>query len=269
MYKRPILGRRFDAHVEVFCIEAERSDTRTHLAPWIPGAAVDKLLDTLDMENDRRRERARALFDAVAARFNPSSLSQPDASHGFSANFVERVGEVRGSLAVRGRLADLIVTARPLPAANADRPLMLEVALRETGRPVLICSKTTSETFGRRVAVAWNGSAEASRAVAMATDFLVAAKDVVVFSINEAGPIEPNAESLVDFLRWHGVHARSITLDGSAVSAGDMLLEQIGGAGADMLVMGADTRDRIRRLIFGSVTGTVLSQATLPVLMVD
>jgi nucleotide-binding universal stress UspA family protein len=103
----------------------------------------------------------------------------------------------------------------------------------------------------------------------MATDFLVAAKDVVVFSINEAGPIEPNAESLMDFLRWHGVHARSITLDGSAVSAGDMLLEQIGGAGADMLVMGAYTRDRIRRLIFGSVTGTVLSQATLPVLMVD
>jgi nucleotide-binding universal stress UspA family protein len=36
-----------------------------------------------------------------------------------------------------------------------------------------------------------------------------------------------------------------------------------------MLVMGAYTRDRIRRLIFGGVTGTVLSQATLPVLMVD
>ena len=141
--------------------------------------------------------------------------------------------------------------------------------MRDTGRPVLICSKTTSETFGRCVAVAWNGSTEASRAVAMATDFLVAAEDVVVLSINEAGPIEPNAESLVDFLWWHGIRARSITLDGTAVSAGDMLLEQIGEASADMLVMGAYTRDRIRRLIFGGVTGPVLSQATLPVLMVD
>jgi len=36
-----------------------------------------------------------------------------------------------------------------------------------------------------------------------------------------------------------------------------------------MPVMGVYKRDRIRRLIFGSVAGTALSQATLPVLMVD
>lgn len=263
------LGRRFNAHVEVFCIEAERSDTRTQLAPWIPGAAVDELLDRLDTESESRRKRARASFDAASARFHPTKLSEPDPDSDFSANFVERIGEVRGSLAVRGRLADVIVTARPQVADEAARPLMLEVALRETGRPVLICSRTTSDIFGRRVAVAWNGSAEASRAVAMAMDFLVAAEEVVVISINEAGVFEPDAESLVDFLRWHGVGARSVTLDGTAASAGDMLLEQIGEAGADLLVMGAYTRDRIRRLIFGSVTGTVLSQATLPVLMVD
>ena len=264
-----VLGRRFDSHVEVFCIEAERSDTRTQLAPWIPGAAVDELLDTIDVESDRRRHRARTLFDTVSARFKPPILSQPDAREGFSANFIERIGEVRGSLAVRGRLADLIVTARPPLAVDAGRPLMLEVALRETGRPVLICSKTTSETFGRRIAVAWNGSAEASRAVAMALDFLVAAEGVVVITINEAGPFEPSAEDLVHFLRWHGVGARSITLDSTTIQAGDMLLDQIEECAADMLVMGAYTRDRIRRLIFGSVTGTVLSRATLPVLMVD
>lgn len=264
-----VLGRRFDAHVEVFCIEAERSDTRTQLAPWIPGAAVDELLDTIDVESDRRRHRARTLFDTVSARFKPPALLQPGANDGFSANFIERVGEVRRSLAVSGRLADIIVTARPPLAADTDRPLMLEVALRETGRPVLICSKTTGDTFGQHVAVAWNGSAEASRAVAMAMDFLAAAEDVVVITINEADPFEPNAESLVDFLRWHGVGASSITLDGTAVSAGDMLLDQIKESGVDMLVMGAYTRDRIRRLIFGSVTGTVLSRATLPVLMVD
>ncbi len=264
-----VLGRKFDCHVEVFCIEAERSTTRTHLAPWIPGAAVDELLETIDKENEQRRQRARALFDAVSARFAPLSLSQPDDNSGFSANFVERVGEVRGSLAVRGRLADLIVTARLPPASDDGRPLMLEVALRETGRPVLICSATTGETFGHRVAVAWNGSAEASRAVAMAMDFFAAAEDVVVISVNEAGPFEPNAENLVNFMRWHGVSARSITLDDTSGSAGELLLEQVTEAGADMLVMGAYTRDRLRSLVFGSVTGTVLARATLPVLMVD
>ncbi len=263
------LGRRFDAHVEVFCIEAEPSEARTHLAPWIPGAAVDELLDRLDTESEGRRKRARALFDAVSARVQPTIRSEPDAESGFSANFVERVGEIHGTLAVRGRLADVIVTARPDLADAAARPLILEVALRETGRPVLICSNTTSDIFGRRIAIAWNGSAEASRAVAMSMDFLVAAEELVVISINEAGSFQPDAESLVAFLRWHGVGARSVTLDGTAASAGDMLLEQIDKAGADLLVMGAYTRDRVRRLIFGSVTSTVLSKATLPALMVD
>ncbi len=264
-----LVGRRFDAHVEVFCIEAERTEARTHLAPWIPGAAVDELLDTLDQENERRRERARSLFAAVSARFDPPRLSQPKPDGGFSVDFVERVGEVSGSLAVRGRLADVIVTARLATSAEDDRPPLLEVALRETGRPVLICSEATSEFVGQQVAVAWNGSAEASRAVAMSMDFLQAASDVVVISINEAGPFQPNADDLVDFLRWHGISARSITLDGTAESAGRLLLEQVAEAGVDMLVMGAYARDRIRRLIFGSVTGTVLSHATVPVLMVD
>ncbi len=264
-----LLGRRFNAHVEVFCMEAERTEAQKHLAPWIPGAVVDELLDTLDRENDSRRKRARALFDAVSARFDPLKLSQPKARGGFSAAFVEQIGEVRGSLAVRGRLADVIVSARPASAAKDHRPLILEVALRESGHAVLVCSTSPSESYGWRVAVAWNGSSEASRAVAMSMDFLLAASEVVVISINEAGPFEPDADDLVDFLRWHGISASSIVLDGTAESAGRLLLEQIAQAGADMLVMGAYTRDRVRRLVFGSVTGTVLSHATLPVLMVD
>jgi nucleotide-binding universal stress UspA family protein len=146
---------------------------------------------------------------------------------------------------------------------------MLEVALRDTGRLVLICLMKASETIGRRVAVAWDGSVEASRAVALAMEFLVAAEEVVVISISEAGPFEPNAESLINLMQWHGVHARNLTLDGTAVSANGILLEKFDKVGADMLAMGAYTRDRFRRLIFGGVTGTALTQASVPVLMVD
>ena len=264
-----LLGRRFDAHVEVFCIEAERAAARTHLAPWIPGAVVDELLDTLDRESNKRRERAEALFEAVAARFAPLRTPQPRAESGFSVNFVERVGPVRGSLAVRGRLADVIVAARPEAESEDDCPLLLEVALRETGRPVLICPARSTDAFGPRIAIAWNGSAEASRAVAMAMDFILAASEVTVITVNETEPFEPDADSLVEFLRWHGVAAQGIVLDGTAQSAGRVLLEKIADVGADMLVMGAYTRNRLRRLVFGSVTGTVLREAALPVLMVD
>jgi len=36
---------------------------------------------------------------------------------------------------------------------------------------------------------------------------------------------------------------------------------------ADFIVMGAYTRGRLRRLLFGAVTGEVLDKCTLPVLM--
>lgn len=264
-----LVGREFDAHVEVFCIATERSQARSHLAPWVPGSAIDDLLGLVAEESEKRRAQALAAFEAAMDRFEPARFSRPVPGGGFSAAFLEHAGEVGGALAVRGRLADLIVTSSPPRGWDGQRPLMLEVALRETGRPVLVCCARPVKTFGRRVAIAWNGSAEAARAVAFAMDFLVAADEVVVISVNEAGPFEPDAENLADYLLWHGVRARSAVVEGTAHGAGEILLQQLDDAAADMLVMGAYTRDRIRRLIYGGVTGAVLSEVPVPVLMVD
>ena len=46
-------------------------------------------------------------------------------------------------------------------------------------------------------------------------------------------------------------------------------MEHVEESGADMLVMGAYTRDRVGRVISGGVIGAVLNQMTVPVLMVD
>ena len=47
------------------------------------------------------------------------------------------------------------------------------------------------------------------------------------------------------------------------------MAQHVRDCGADMLVMGAYTRDRFRRVIFGGVTGEILDQMPVPVLMVD
>ncbi len=263
------LGRRFNAHVEVFCMEAQPSEARGHLAPWMPRLAVEDLLNMIEKESDKRRERARELFEAVAGRFSAPRISQPDPEAGFSVCFLEQVGEIGGSLSIRGRLADLIVTACFPLDEYASVPPMLEVALRETGRPLLISRSTVSKNFGQKIAIAWNGSAEAARAVDLALEFLTGADEVVVITVNENGSFEPSGDSLAEYLQWHGVRCRTVAVDGSAASAGLILQEQVYKAGADMLVMGAYTRDRVRRVIFGGVTGEVLARMTVPVLMVD
>lgn len=262
------VGRRFNAHVEVFCIEADPTRTQAHLAPWVPGSTVKGVISEIELENEVRRKRARAIFDSVMGLSPPPPAGPPGEQVRFSVDFVEHIGEVRGSLSLRGRLADLIVTANN-PPSRGSLPLMLTVALRETGRPVLIGPFKPMESIGRRVAVAWNGSAEASRAVGMAMEFLENADEVIVISVNEDGPAAPSGSDLGDYLRWHGIAAKAVTMEGTAHSAGRIVIEQANDFEADMLIMGAYTRDRLHRLIFGGVTGEVLAHATIPVLMVD
>ena len=264
-----VVAQKMDAHVEVFCIEARTSEMQETIAPWMPRTAADELIDMIEAENNERRKRARKQFETVADAFGAPRLSDADPGAGFSTNFLEETGEVHGWLSTRGRLADLIVTACAPLIQNGGVPQMLQVALRETGRPVLISPPVGIESFPKRIAIAWNGSAEASRAVAMAMDFISAAEDVAVIAINEGEALAPDAESLSAYLNWQGVHAQAVTVDGSSHAAGSVLLEQVATVGADMLVMGAYTRNRVQRVIFGGVTGAVLDQMKLPVIMVD
>lgn len=263
------LGRRFGSHVEVFCVEALAEEVRGRMPGWMPRLAVDDLIDMIEREDDKRRERARDLFGATVERYAAPYVAAPTREGGFSVSFVEVIGEVGESLPLRGRLADLIVTACFPLEENGDVPPLLEVALRETGRPLLIAPSAARPSFGKKIAIAWNGSAEAARAVGQSLQFLMLAEEVVVISVTEDGRITPSGDSLAEYLLWHGVRSRTVTLDGSATAAGRILLQQVENEAADMLIMGAYTRDRVRRVIFGGVTNEVLARMALPVLMVD
>jgi hypothetical protein len=90
-----VLGRRLDAHVEVYCIEADLTHTQFRLSPWIPGSSVDVLIDMIAKESIERRDRARALFQSAAERFSAAHIRRPDPKVGFSVNFLEEMGEDR------------------------------------------------------------------------------------------------------------------------------------------------------------------------------
>ena len=62
-----------------------------------------------------------------------------------------------------------------------------------------------------------------------------------------------------------GIYKISTVSDG--MSIGDVLLSRASDLGADLLVMGAYGHSRVRELLLGGVTRTVLNSMTLPVLM--
>ena len=130
------LGRRFGSHVEVFCVEALPSEAQRQMPWWMPRLAVDDLIDMIEKKGDMRRQRARDLFKSTVERYSVPERSRPLHGDGFSVEFLKVIGEVDDSLPSRGRLADLIVTACFPLAQHGTVPPLLEIALRETGRPL-------------------------------------------------------------------------------------------------------------------------------------
>ena len=62
-------------------------------------------------------------------------------------------------------------------------------------------------------------------------------------------------------------HGANIVNDVSGLRSDPIVARVAAEAGADLMVMGAYTRSKVRQLILGSVTGYVMKNATLPVLL--
>jgi nucleotide-binding universal stress UspA family protein len=260
---------RHDAHVEALHVSADPRDAVVFVGEGMTSTMIEGIIDAAEQEGRDRSKNVRELFSRVTQDLNVPAR-KPGECH-LSATLVEKVGREEEAVACRGRLADLIVLAKPQGDYEGGAPLTLESALRETGRPVVVTPPGSKGKFGGSisVAIAWNGSVEASRAVAFALSYLAAAEKVTVLSVDEGHPNGPTAEDLVNYLGCHGINATStLVKDSGGRSAGQALLNEVNKVGADMLVMGAYSRSRMRRLIFGGVTSEVLDKTEIPVLMV-
>lgn len=121
-----------------------------------------------------------------------------------------------------------------------------------------------------RVAIAWNGSPEAMRAVHAALPFmqgkpvlLLEGEERQMFSGVEWHP----AFNICEYLRRRGVMAELREVDVKPDDAGAALLEEAARFGAGLLVMGAYGRSRFSEWMFGGATRDVLAWARIPVLL--
>ncbi len=166
-----------------------------------------------------------------------------------------------------GRLFDLIVVGRALDQSTAGWLATCEAALFESGRPVLITSERVPERLGETVCVAWNGSTETARTIAVGMPFLVGAKSVVVLTVEGGTVPGPSGQQVANHLLRNGIEARAVSASPRSRSVGETILDEAAEAGADMLIKGAYTQNRLRQMIFGGATRHLLTAADIPVLM--
>lgn len=171
-------------------------------------------------------------------------------------------------LVSEARVHDLSVLDIEKDAAERDRGL-IEAALFDSGRPVIIVPPG-SETFAAgRILIAWDGSAGAARAVAEARPFLKGA-EVEILSVTgekDLSRLVAGAE-LAPHLARHGA---SVTVRNVAVPSGSDVAETIRQAAtdfrADLIVCGAYKHSRLREWLIGGVTQSLLKSTSLPLLM--
>ena len=126
---------------------------------------------------------------------------------------------------------------------------------------------TPPETLGRKITIAWNGSTEAARAVALTLDLLAAADEVVILTSGAAADTGNNAENLSDYLAMRGITA-TIDRFKSRGIAGDTLIELTKKHAADIMIMGAYGDSHERETLFGGNTQSVVDHSTIPVILV-
>lgn len=260
------MAKRLESHVKALHVRSDPKDTVPLLGEGMSVAMIEDMMDIAEKEGVTRSTQARQAFDAAVQKYG-ATLTDTPSGRGFSARWVEEFGREDDGVAAHGRLADLIVAARPTEDSDVSTNLTLNAAIFETGRPVLVVPPGEVAEPGRRIVISWNGSAQSARAVASAMPLLRAAETVTAFTVDSGRTSGERAPELATYLQWHGITANTQTIFGQGSAVGAKLMEDLKAENADLLVMGAYTHSRMRQLILGGVTRHVLEEAKVPVLM--
>ena len=253
------LARREDAHLDVFCLGVDHTQTGYYFAgasAYVFQEAIDRAMATAEKLETEVRSR----LDGEDIRWSVESA-------------VAQMGGVSALVGMRARYADIAVLARPYgAAAPADGEAVVESALFEGSIPVIVLPEApvAVDGLGRRILVAWNQSDEAMAAVRKALPLLKTAEHVEI-TVIDPSPHGPEGSdpggALCQMLTRHGVKAEIAVLARTLPTVSEVLNRRATETGADLIVMGAYGKSRFREAIMGGATRNMLAGATVPVLM--
>jgi nucleotide-binding universal stress UspA family protein len=210
-----------------------------------------------------RSAAARTLFLKFSERNGYKPMRKPRATAG--AVWMEKTGSPDRVIGIQGPLADLLIVSRPYGKGGSLARLFLSASLLKSGRPVLVLPQTGTRQVGRHICIAWNQGVEAAKAVAAALPLLSRAERVTIVSCGAEDRPGPKSGQLSSYLNYWGIASDHVATPGKKDT--QEILAAYKSVGADLLVMGAYSRSRLSRLVFGGMTDYMLKHAKIPVLM--
>jgi len=232
--------------------------------PVIPDGTLGGI--PVDLIELQREENSKAA-NAAVGRFEAATKTA-----GVSAETRVLDATLGGAAALFGQIArrfDVAVVGQAQREHGASEELMIEGALFESGRPVVVVPYIQKQGLTLdRVLACWDGGRMSARAIADAMPFLERAKAVdIVIIAEERKNDEITRANMTEHLARHGVTANVKRIARGDLAIADVILDYAADSGADFMVMGGYGHSRLREFILGGVTRGILGSMTVPVLM--
>src|SRR5262249_3596725 len=177
-----MIARLWNAHVTALHVRVDSRDVAPLAGEGLSGAMIEEMMSATEKESHERAHAVRAMFDRFVIQHDVI-LSEPrPGADCATASFASVTGREEDLVAQQARLADLTVVPHPDAGEDVSSSDALHAVLFDSGRPVLISPQRPVETIGRRVCLAWNGTAESAESALSAMPWMQRAGAVCILS---------------------------------------------------------------------------------------
>lgn len=241
------------AHVAIAALTAG-----PYLAPEILPIGAAYVPDEILSEDDKRK------VDAVAALVARADC--PVTVFGLH----DDIGWLAGDLMRSHHVADLVLIGA---AENWQTPWLrrrvIETSILSSGTPTLLVPSEPRVTAVRHAVLGWKPSPEASRAVHDLVRFCEpgAHIDVVMAVDGKRERAERDGEEVRRHLTRHGLDIDLHILPTDGMNEADVVHSFAMRSRADLLAAGGFGHSRVREIVLGGVTRSLIADASIPVML--
>ena len=232
--------------------------------PDVSNALSKILLDTPAMIRQAEaasRERGERLLAAIKAKASAAGVNAT------TDHLVARPALLGDTAAMHARYFDLSLLG--WEPDNATSRMTAEAVVFGSGRPTILLPERSAVGTIDHVAIAWDGSRVAARAVADARFLLEQAERISVLTVPDEKPLKDKdaGRRLVEALGRQGLSANAVQVKAEDCPIAETLQRSATDRGCKLLVMGGYGHSRVRDFVLGGATEGVLDDLLLPVLL--
>jgi nucleotide-binding universal stress UspA family protein len=213
-------------------------------------------------ENRYLEELARAAVKRIEAQAQDAGIAAS-----VKSPQLKRLKLVEG-FAKETRIHDLCILDSESQPIDIDRDL-IEAALLDSGRPLIVVPPERNVFSARHVMIAWDGSGKAARALFDALPILRVAEIVEIVQVEGEKDLT-NAlpgTALTAHLLAHKVEIEAKVIGARDGDVAEALRQYADRSAADLIVMGGFAHARLKQLILGGVTQSLLRHCGVPLFL--